>query len=178
GHTQLDMALRTGRPVDPERVPNFLWLEEALVRILDKVSIGLTSRDDRQHWFKFAERLYYRLERLAHLFAVDEAMLLFRSQWAEIGSLLDECKLQPMPGSNEASEQLSFYLGAIAYVFSDLMAISIGFLKRVEETTEDTVRGLARDLIRDKESIYSARLPRSVLSEAENILSSLRAEEF
>ena len=179
GHVQLDMALRTGRPVDPELIPNFVWFEEWLETILYKTSSALTVRDDPRPWFKFANRLYYRLEKLARLFAVDEALLLFRSQWKQIESLLDNCALQPASGSDETSQQLSFYVGAIAFVFSDLMAISIGFAVRVEELTEESIRTLADDLLRDKPMvIYSSHLPRAVLSEGESISANLQAEKF
>jgi hypothetical protein len=179
GHTQLDMALRTGRPVDPELVPNFLWVEERAGTILHTASSSLTAREDPRPWFDFANRLYYRLEKLAHVFAVEEALLFFRSQRKEIGSLVDGCKLQPTSGSDESNQQLSFYLGALSFVSSDLMAISIGFARRAQEVTEDSIRALADDLLSDNPTqLYSSHLPRAVLTKSESLLNNLRAEKF
>jgi len=178
-HVQIDMALRSGRPVDPELVPNFLWLEEWLQTILNKTSSALADRADSQHWFEFANQLYYRVERLAYMYAIDEALLYFGSQWKEIGSRLHSCTLEPTAGSEESDRLLSFHVGAIAFVFSDLMAISIGFARRVEQITEDWIHGLARDLLGDaRDLVFSSQLPRTVITDTESLLLALRAEKF
>src|SRR5207248_4593248 len=144
GHVQLDMALRTGRPIDPELVPNFLWVEERLEGILHKASSVLALRDEPTPWLQFANRLFYRLERIAHLFCVEEALLLFRSQRREIEALVADCALQPAAElSDESNRELSFYVGALAFVLSYLMSISIGVTSRTEEITEDSVADLA-----------------------------------
>ena len=180
GHTELEMALVTGRPADPEVVPNFLWFEEWLQEITRSASTAITSRDDsQQHWFKFATRLYRRLEEFGNSLSIDEAMLFFRSQRMEIESLLDSNDLKPSSASEVINKRLSFCIGSIAFVFSDLMGILIGFVQRLGNVNEDYVRSLSRGLLANKLNvIYSAQLPRAVLSEAESISKSLRAEEL
>jgi len=179
GPTELEMALATGRPADPEVVPNFLWLEEWLQEIIHGASNALTSRDDSQHWFKFATRLYHRLEEFGNALAVEEALLFFRSQRMEIESLLDSTDLKPSLASEATNKRLSFCIGSVAFVFSDLMAILIGFVQRLSSVNEEYVRALSRALLaHELKVIYSARLPRTVLTEAESISKSLRAEEL
>jgi len=110
GHTELEMALATGRPADPEVVPNFLWLEEWLQEITHGASTALTSRNDsQQHWFKFASRLYRRLEEFGNALSIDEALLFFRSQRMEIESLLDTTNLKPSSAS-EGNQQATVIL--------------------------------------------------------------------
>ena len=178
-HVQLEMALQTGRAIDPEFIPNFLWVEERLEPILHEASAVLMVRDDSTPWLEFANRLYYRLEKLAHLFAVDEALVLFRSQRRDIASLLLTADIHPPGQSNESDRQLSFRLGALSFGLSYLMSISIGFTKRVEEITEDTIRALSDDFFREYSILtYSSHLPRAVLIGSETLLQSLHAERF
>jgi hypothetical protein len=179
GHTELELALATGRPIDPELVPNLYWFEEWCQALIEKASHALTIRDDSQHWFKFANRLYHRLEEFGHLFAIEEALLFFRSQREEIGLLLQQTKPAAGFASDASNRRLGFYIGAIAFVCSDLIAILIGFARRLEEITDESLPVLAENLLRNQpEAIYSARLPRAVIAETESISASLRAEEL
>jgi hypothetical protein len=180
GHVQLDMALRTGRPIDPEQVPNFLWVEERLEGILHEASNVLAKRDEPTPWLQFANTLYYRLEKLAYLFVVEEALLLFRSQRREIISVVESCRLRPAAElSDEANRKLSFHVGALAFLLSYFMSISIGFARRAEELSREFIEQLSADLLRDDPLlIYSSHLPRTVLAECESLAMSVHAEKF
>ena len=59
------------------------------------------------------------------------------------------------------------------------MAILIGFVRRLNDITEEAIRVIARNLLRNEPNLfYSARLPRTVLTDVESLSLSLRAEEL
>jgi hypothetical protein len=179
GHTELELALATGRPIDPQRVPNLLWLEERSQRLIERVSRALSNRDDAEHWFTFANRLYHRLEEIGYLLAIDEALLIFRCQRDEIYSFVRSAELPIDFTTDRFNRRLSFYIGAIAYVCSDLVAVLIGFARRLEEITIESLRQLASDVLRSRtRAVYSRKLPRAVLEEIESLFASLGAEKL
>ena len=178
GHTELEMALATGRPMDPQRIPNLLWFEERSQKIIEKVSRALSSRDDSEHWFVFANRLYYRLEEIGNLLAIEEALLIFRCQRDEIYSFVPSVELVTGFTSDGSNRRMSFCIGAIAYICSDLIAVLIGFARRLEEITEESLKQLASDIMRNnKTGIYSRKLPHPVLEKVESLSAFLHAEK-
>jgi hypothetical protein len=179
GHTELELALATGRPIDPQRVPNPLWFEERSQRLIEKVSRALSNRDDAEHWFTFANRLYHRLEEMGYLFAIDEALLIFRCQRNEIYSFVRSVEFPASFTVDSSNRRLSFCIGAIAYVCSDLIAALIGFARRLKEVTAESLRQLASDVLRSRTRVvYSRKLPRAVLEEIESLFASLGAEKL
>jgi hypothetical protein len=179
GHTELEMALATGRPIDPQRVPNPLWFEERTQTLIEKVSRVLTHRDDSVQWFRFANRLYYRLEEIGRLLAIDEALLIFRSQRDEIYSFVESVELATDFTDDSSNRRLGFCIGTIGFVCSDLIAVLIGFVRRLAEVTVPWLRQLSLEVLRGRSrTVYSHQLPRVVLEELESLLNSLDAEKL
>jgi hypothetical protein len=171
--------LATGRPIDPQRVPNPLWFEERTQALIEKVSPVLTHRDDSEQWFRFANRLYYRLEEIGRLLAIDEALLIFRSQRREIYSFVESVELASDFSDDISNRRLGFCIGTIAFVCSDLIAVLIGFVRRLAEVTVPWLRQLSLEVLRgNARTVYSRELPRVVLEEVESLFDSISAEKL
>ena len=80
---------------------------------------------------------------------------------------------------DSSNRRLGFCIGTIAFVCSDLIAVLIGFVRRLGELTAASLRQLSLDVLHGRTRIvYSRKLPRAVLEQIESLFDSLGAEKL
>src|SRR5207244_2845534 len=90
-YTEVGIALATATSLQPDAVPDHLWFEESLARILGRALSGLSELNNRAAMIGVLNHLHGAINVLGRAFAIEEALRIIRAlhealakQWRQI----------------------------------------------------------------------------------------------
>lgn len=129
---QMRVPLVTDTRLAPETVPDAMWLEKDLARILVDALPGLLKAKAATSAYLIASGLRQALHGLAHRFAVDESLLLLRSFH---GLVFDHLERTPECGlTDQGADRERHLLGILDCCAHGATEILLGLSTRLEQT--------------------------------------------
>lgn len=167
-HSETSIATQTGTTLLPKEVPDLLWVEKEIGKLIDYALGSLLEKHDLDKAVDLMQNVQNVMKSMGHNLSIDEAMLLFRIVRVNTENHVKTVEL-PQPKPDDSTPD-SFRFTAAMVDFSALCFINIllGLAERTEAITPETFRAFIEetDWRRDK-SIYGKPYPRKVLQEIE-----------
>jgi len=175
-YSQISLHLRTSTAVQPELVPDEIWLESQLEEILLQIMQAHLTQKDLSSAVDLGNRIQDTLSMLGRNFAIDESLQLFRN-FKTI--TLGEARRVDLTvrTSGEKSRQLGLALALTDIYLMGLMSILLGLSKRLESVTAAYFGNcIAKISWKRPKTVYSTGLPRRVVKELEYLDKGLEFE--
>lgn len=160
-------ALNTGTSLQAQVIPNLMWFESEIEETVAYTLDNLFSRKDLQSVYAFSNAAQQTLYNLAHSFAMDEAMHLFRTLAPPLREQSHSAELSDAK-TTEGLLELNRALALTDMYALGFIQILLGLTTKLGKLTVDsfgtTVAELQWERVR---SIYQTGLPRSVIEQME-----------
>ena len=171
--TRLDMALSTGTPLFPDRVPDLMWFEDHLTAIFAKTFEAQLGRGATGDAAIFSERVSRVLSTVAKNLEIDSGSSLFESHGRSIRSHIAKLNEEGSDGTNLGDSALQI----IEYHCIGLINMMLGLSDRTKSITGPSfTRSVDHIKWNRVQSIYSTNLPRGVVQKLETMLRPLEFE--
>lgn len=170
-YTQVARALQTGTALQPESVPNPMWLERRVERIALEAVRSFVEHKDYRNLYSILNAAQTILDRLGERLSIEEGLALFRALRPEVQrvALMDE--------ETEETEQLALRLAVHDVYAMGLASLVLGVSRRVSQITAESFSALMESVNWLKpRHIYGLNVPRSVLEQLEYLRAGLEFE--
>jgi hypothetical protein len=167
-HNELEVALATGTVIQPDSVPDLMWVETEAARILAEVFHQLGERRDSTDTVTLTNSFRNHLGGMGQCLAVAEALQLYRSVVPILRSQSSEEKIKTGDTSLKTTNRL-----AISELYGvALINILLGLSNELEKLGPDSIEKLLRSIDwLKRETLYRRRiLPREVTEELESLV--------
>jgi hypothetical protein len=169
---EVSMALRSGTPLQPELVPDLLWFEKHIEKMIDSVIVALVKRHDLEHTAVVLDYIQRIQLMLGEYLAIDEALHLFKDVGNQVKSVMSVEDLSPDSEDTQLAR-----LGLIEAYCLELISIVLGLSKTLRETQPELSVNRMDTIDWHKiKSIYINSIPREVVRQLEYLQSRLDFE--
>ncbi|MBC8274130.1 MAG: hypothetical protein H8E40_04095 [Chloroflexi bacterium] len=177
--TEVDMALRSGTLLQPEPMPDFMWLERYVGGILVHAIENLIDRGDLQNAIEILDDVQSTESKLAEYLAIDEALYLFVQLRPLIEKIASDNKsISDYSGEDAENNQL-VTLGLLDVYYLGLIGIILGFSKTLQKTNAQSFTNLIGKIRWHKpKTIYVTHMPREVIQQLEYLQRGLNFEHI
>ncbi len=170
-YTQVAMALQTGTALPPQSVPDPMWLERRVERIvLTAIQAFIEQKDYRSLWsvLNAAQQI---LGSLGERLSVEEGLRLYRACRPEVR------RVASLDAQSEEVEQLELRLAVIDVYAMGLISLLLGVSKRVEGITAESFGNLVEGINwSESRQVYGLNMPRAVVEQLEYLRDGLEFE--
>jgi hypothetical protein len=175
-HIRTDLALKTGTGLDPESVPDPLWVEaevaQAEADILERLITAKQFRDA----IAVTEVHAQTLGSLGRTFAVDEAIQL-QDRTARLVRAVGRANSVPDAPTEEEAQDFSLLLGLTDSYSSAVLSLLLGLSERLRATSAETLaNGVDAVNWRKPKTAYGGGLPRKALEQLEYLKKGIETE--
>ena len=170
-YTQIATALQTGTALQPESVPDPMWLEKLAEQIALQAVRVLVDQKDYRNLFSLLNAAQTILGRLGEGLALDEALRLYRALRPEVQ------RVAAINGDIEEVEHLKYRLAIIDLYSMGLASLLLGTSKRVSQITAEAFSALLGNVNwLERRQIYGLNIPRPVVEQVEYLGTGLEFE--
>lgn len=173
--SELELAEAMAMPLRPREVPDWLWVEVRIGRILGDISRALADRGQWEDLATIADRVQDTFHALGMQFAVDEALQVLR--WLR-PTLFDQARkaVVPSPGAR-VSEEVRAALAVVDCCGLALLQILLGLSQRLQEMRVEAVAERVDEIPWERPGeIYRRAVPLTVVEQFEAIHAGLEFE--
>ncbi len=170
-YTQVAVALQTGTALRPKSVPDPMWFERRVERmVLTAIQAFIEQKDYRSIW-SVLNAAQQMLGRLGERLSVEEGLRLYRAWRPEVRRVA----LLEVPA--EEVEQWELRLAVIDVSAMGLVSLLLGVSKRVGGITAESLGKLVAGIDWSKlHQVYSVNVPRAVVEQLEYLRAGLEFE--
>lgn len=175
-HIRTDLALKTGTALDPESVPDPMWVEaemgQAVADILQRLIVAKQFRDA----ITVTEVHAQMVGSLGRTFAVDEAIRL-QEKTARLVREVGRASSIPDAPTEEEAQEFSLLLGLTDSYSSAVLSLLLGLSEQIRATSAETV-AQAVDAVnwRKPKAAYAGGLPRKAVEQLEYLKKGIETE--
>jgi len=170
-YTQVATPLQTGMPMQPQCVPDTMWLERRVDRMALQPIRTFVDHKDYRNVFSVLNAAQTILDRLGERLSVDEGLGLYRALRPEVQ------RVASIDGDAEETEQLELRLAVVDVYAMGLASLLLGVSKRVSEITAASFSALIESVNwLERRHIYGLNVPRSVLEQLEYLRAGLELD--
>lgn len=164
--SELLLSLQTGTAIQPDQVPDPLWIERELCQTLGRGLHDLGQRGDFEGANSLGTALGETVGYLAESLFLDEALLLLQELKLPLSRAPQDtslsANLRAMP------EDFRFYLSVAELRGYGVVSLLVGFYKALAQLKVDAVRrNVSRISWKNSKTIYQCVVPQSVLQRLE-----------
>lgn len=174
---EIDMALRSDTSLQPESLPDFMWLEKYIGEIVAHSVEKLIDYGDLRAAINILDNIQNTQSELAEYLAIDEAMYLVTLLRPIVDkvSFSDQLIIKHL-GNSEKDTQVTV-LGLLDVYCMELIGIILGFSKTLQRTNAQLfVNRLGKIVWNKPQSIYIEKIPREVTQQLEYLQKGLNFE--
>jgi hypothetical protein len=167
-HSETSIATQTGTALFPKEIPDLLWVEKEIGKIIDFALKGFLEKKDLPNGLALFQQFQSVTKNLARNHSVDEALLLFRiikvntekhSQAFDVPDLASENDLDP----------LRFTLTLVDFCALSFINILLGLVQGTERMDSKALTSIIESANQSSvKSLYRIGLPRKVLQQLES----------
>lgn len=162
---QISVALETDTTIQPETVPDLMWVEEDIVEIVASSMRALIEHGELGSAAFLGDGVQNTLSSISEKVAIDEALLLFRKLKPIAHSLSHEDGYAQTDTDVQDTEILQV-LGLLDVYGLGLVNIILGITKHLRKTTDNIIRRSIEKIDWGRiETIHAADLPRAVIED-------------
>ena len=174
--SSVDMAIRTGSSLYPDSVPDNMWFEKEIVKILTLVLETQLDREDFRGVVEWGAQLHNTLNSMARQMSIDECLHVSRALRGVLVRKLDTINAIAQ-ADGTVSEDVPIAIAVVDTLGSWLISIFLGFSERVVSLDREHCVRIMKDIEwRNPRTIYSQGLPAVVTAELESIRRQLEFE--
>lgn len=175
---EVNMALATGTTLQPQVVPDQMWFEVQVGEIVTRTMQALIKCNDFQSIQSLSNGILQTLAKLSELLAIDEAQEFLQRLRPLVAAQARSTEIENL--ATEAKEQqIGLALGLTDVYGVGLVNILLGLSNRLQVTSAETfssaIAGVAWDR---KRTVYTTRLPRTVVEQLEHLHRGLQFEQL
>jgi len=176
-YSEISLALSSGTSLEPEAIPDFMWFEKYVGRMIIDVVQALIQRNDLRNAVEILDDIQRTQSALAEHLAIDETLHLFRELRPQVEKVaFGEQSKDGSPAKDEEDGQL-VKLGLIDMYCLGLVGILLGFSKTLHETEATSFANrIGKTKLHKPESIHITRVPREVIQQLEYLQKGLEFE--
>lgn len=166
-HSETSIATQTGTTLLPKEVPDLMWIEKEIGKIIDFALKGFLEKQDLPNALNLFQNFQNVTKNLARNYSIEEALLLFRiikvntqthSQNFEVPNISAENDLDP----------LRFTLALVDFCALSFINILLGLSEGAERISAESLRTFIESTDwESNKSLYRGRFPRKVLQQLE-----------
>lgn len=167
-YLEVDIALKTGTGLQPEPVPDPLWVESELAHVVTEVLEALVAEGDLRNAARIGAMAQEIQRSLGWQLALDEALLLHHRVARLLGAKARENP--PRPGvSDEEDQRLSMVLALTDVSSAGLIELLLGIVDRLTKVTAESVGRLEERIAwgRTRRTVHAGNLPRDAVKQVE-----------
>ncbi len=167
-HSETSIATQTGTALFPKEIPDLLWVEKEIGKIIDFALKGFFEKEDLLNALTLFQHFQNVTKNLARNHSIDEALLLFRiikvntekhSQTFDVPNLASENDLDP----------LRFTLTLVDFCALSFINILLGLVEGVERMDSKVFASITESANQNNvKSLYRTGLPRKVVQQLES----------
>jgi hypothetical protein len=167
-HSETSIATQTGTALFPKEIPDLLWVEKEMGKIIDFALKGFLEKKDLLNALALFQHFQSVTKNLARNHSIDEALLLFRiikvntekhSQDFDVPNLASENDLDP----------LRFTLALVDFCALSFINILLGLVQGTERMGAKVFTSITESANQvNVKSLYRSGLPRKVLQQLES----------
>ena len=167
-HSETSIATQTGTALFPNEIPDLLWVEKEIGKIIDFALKGFLEKKDLLNALTLFQHFQNVTKNLARNHSIDEALLLFRiikvntekhSQAFDVPNLDSENDLDP----------LRFTLALVDFCALSFINILLGLAEGAERMAPKSFTSIIASANQTSvKSLYRTGLPRKVLQQLES----------
>lgn len=166
-HSETSIATQTGTTLLPKEVPDLMWVEKEIGKIIDFALKGFLEKQDLLNALSLFQNFQNITKDLARNYSIEEALLLFRiikvntqnhSQNFEVPNISAENDLDP----------LRFTLALVDFCALSFINILLGLSEGAERINAESLRNFIESTDwENNKSLYRGRFPRKILQQLE-----------
>lgn len=166
-HSETSLATETGTTLFPKDVPDLMWVEKEIGKIIDFALKGFLEKQDLINALNLFQQFQNVTKSLAQNYSVEEALRLFRiikvntqnhSQSFEVPNINAEADL----------DSLRFTLALVDFYALSFINILLGLSEGAERISLESFRSFIENTDwKNNKSLYKGRFPRKVLQQLE-----------
>lgn len=163
-YSEVEIALITGTVVQPDTVPDLMWFETDVIRIIEDIFQKLGERRDLAGIAALASSLHNHMGGMGQCLAISEGVQVLKAILPKIRTIYIG-QVQTVSDSTSTTDGL-----AISELFGcAFINLSLGIFNELEQVSQDSLKKLNKTIDwRKPESLYQERiLPREVIREME-----------
>jgi hypothetical protein len=165
--SRISMALGTGTTLQPETIPDQMWLESEIVEAMALSLEGLVERQDLTRAYSFTNNASQTLGVLARSYAFDEALYLYQALSPSLKKLSRSVEASAWR-PDERLTRLKTALGLTDLYGLGFINLLVGFSHSLSSLTAESLRLTVKSIVWESAgSIYSSPLPRQVVQQLE-----------
>jgi hypothetical protein len=167
-YTEVGIALATATALQPEAVPDHLWLEKHLAPILRRALLGLSAVNDRTGMIAALMQLHNTANTLGRVFAIEEAFEILRAVRDPLTEQWNQITDTAAPNDRNATQER---MALIDVYTSSAINLLLGYAKGFATLAADHLQSIFVTIKPSRpQSIYlSGILPRRATQELESI---------
>jgi hypothetical protein len=166
-HSETSIATQTGTTLHPKEVPDLLWLEKEIGKIIDFALKGFLEKQDLTNALYLFQSFLDISKYLARIYCVEEALLFFRIIKLNTQKHLEAFEVPNISKENDL-DSLRFTLALADFYALCFINILLGFSEGVERLNLEFFEKFIKTTNwKDSRSIYREKFPRKVLQQLE-----------
>lgn len=164
-HSQLEMALATGTAIQPDTVPDLMWFETDVAKLLVEIFLQLSERRDSAGTIALASSLQRYMRGMSECLAVEEALKIFKAVVPKLRSQSGSETIAVDENNPKATDRLAI---SETYAIA-LGSILLGLTNELEKLKASSLEQLVQSVNwLQAETLYTGRiLPRTVIQQLE-----------
>lgn len=164
---ETSLAFQTGTSLRPTEMPEHLWLEKEVGRLIGFTLEQFLAKKDLQNALSLSQNFQNITKRVARGYGIDESFALFQIMKRQVNVYVEEFET-PSLLDDDGVESVLFSTALVDFNALSFIDILLGFA----ESTETLDRANFEEILEQidwsrEESIYCTKLPREVIKQLE-----------
>lgn len=166
-HSETSMATQTGTTLFPKEVPDLMWVEKEIGKIIDFALKGFLEKEDLNNALSLFQNFQNLTKALAQNYSIEEALLLFRTIKVNTQNHSRNFEVPQITAENDL-DSLKFTLALVDFYALSFINIFLGFVEVTERLNLESFKDfIEKTDWKNSKSIYRATFPRKVLQQLE-----------
>ena len=167
-HSEISLATETGTTLYPNEVPDLMWMEKEIGKIIDFALNGFLEKHDLTNALSLFNNFQSITRNVARNYSIDEALLLFRIIKERSQAYLEHVEV-PEIGAQGDLEPLRFTLALVDFYGLSLINLLLGLSDATNEVSLEFLECLiTKTNWNNEKTLYRTALPRKVLQQLES----------
>lgn len=166
-HSETSIAAQTGTTLMPKEVPDLMWMEKEIGKIIDFALKGFLEKHDLTNALNLFNNFQRMTHNLAQNYSIEEALLLFRIIKHNSQSYLETVKI-PEVGAENDLDSLRFTLALVDFYALSFINILLGISEGANDLSLESLQSYIEETDwKNNKSLYRKTFPRKILQELE-----------
>jgi hypothetical protein len=177
-HSAVNIALKTGTPLQPAALADLSWLERELSNLVREAVLDLSARGEQKNVMTVLDAIPQTARSMSEEHAPDEALSLIRAFVPVVERQAEATTASGEFSGSVDEDQLLLSIHCIDTLGYALVEAILGFVKALDDLGADSIReALATTRWHKPESVYRLHLPRAALQRVEYLRRRLAFEQ-